>query len=205
MTRALTSQEVRSLENNDTVARIRAVGEVETGTVAYTTATQVVVEWPSEEGFVRYARETGRRLGCHGEVLRAVPEMAPVHDGAVAHTCHDLGSGAANVEPNDEAQIVASVKRDRARAKKLSEQQWLDEVREKLDERLGWENATPAEREALQKALSTAGTQPQSILVTELVKRETPYYAADKLVRWMCQQRKARRAQAAVVPDFAQW
>lgn len=65
----LTSVQLRALAAGDRVSRLTGPGNIETAPVASTTAIQIVVRWPSGD-IARYLRETGRRAGCPGEVLR---------------------------------------------------------------------------------------------------------------------------------------
>ena len=69
MREPLTSAQLRTLTVGDRVSRLVGPGIVETAPVTSTTATQIVVRWPAG-GIARYLRETGRRAGCPGEVLR---------------------------------------------------------------------------------------------------------------------------------------
>lgn len=202
MTRALTYHEVEVLEPDDLVARYRKIGSIEVGRVLRVMPHTLVIEF-EHTGQLRYDRSTGRQLGCKGNQLRTVPEaQAPVE-----HEVTDLGDNTANVEPNDEAQIVEQVKADRAAAKRMTQQAWLDAFQRYLDERLTWDHATLDERRALQAALSTAGSEPQSILVEHLSKSEVPYYTAGQLSAWVYRQRRdaCKVTVVAPTPDFAQW
>ena len=78
MQRPLTSAQLRSFAAGDRVSRLAGPGTVETAPVASTTATQIVVRWP--DGTTgRYLRETGRRAGCPGEVLRQAEPVLVVY------------------------------------------------------------------------------------------------------------------------------
>lgn len=158
---------------------------------------QPLDEWTTASGSVHLACDP-----CWNSFdLEAVFSEASQHDAT------DLGDDTANVEPNDEAQIVEQVKHDRAAAKRMTQQAWLDAVQRHLEERLTWDHATLDERRALQAALSTAGTEPQEILVKHLSKNEVPYYTASQLSAWVYRQRRdARQAKpVAHTPDFAAW
>lgn len=202
MTRALTYHEVEAIEPDDLVARYRRIGSIEVGRVLHVTTHTLVIEF-EHTGQLRYDRGSGRQLGCKGNQLRTVPEsQVPVE-----HEVADLGDDTANVEPNDEAQIIEQVKADRAAAKRMTQQAWLNAVQRHLEERLTWDHATLDERRALQAALSTAGTEPQEILVRHLSKSEVPYYTAGQLSAWIYRQRRdARKAKVVEpTPDFAAW
>jgi hypothetical protein len=67
--KTLTAAQLRSLTVGDRVSRLAGPGQEETAPVARITATQCEVVWPSGER-ARYWRESGRRAGCPGEVLR---------------------------------------------------------------------------------------------------------------------------------------
>lgn len=76
MTRALNSKELSALTVGRWVLRIPRIGDTEVGKVERVTPCTLVVQWQRER--VRYNRATGSRLGCRGEVLRAVHSPAPV-------------------------------------------------------------------------------------------------------------------------------
>jgi hypothetical protein len=77
---ALSSAQLRALSAGDRVSRIAGPGVVHTARVASTTATQIVVQWP-DATTGRYLRETGRRAGCPGEVLRQAEPVGQFFQG----------------------------------------------------------------------------------------------------------------------------
>jgi predicted Fe-S protein YdhL (DUF1289 family) len=207
MTRALNRDEIHALQVGTQVARFIGVNHMQYGSVERLTRTMIKVAWPYEDNLTAYSRETGARTDCHGEVLRSVPTARPAMDHAaevveeIEHATADLGAGAANIEPNDEAQIVATVRADRARAKTMGAGRWMNEVERYLRERLRWEHATPAEHEALQRACETQGTDPARVLERDLERREAPYYTAASLSAWVVRQRRACIA-TTTTPDY---
>lgn len=100
-------------------------------------------------------------------------------------------SRAINISPNDEAQTVSSIRADRHRARKIGRQAWLDWLNAELQRCLGYERATEAEIAALDQALKTPGSEPQTMLARDFARREVPYYVAGSLSSWIVRQRRA--------------
>lgn len=107
---------------------------------------------------------------------------------------------AINISPNDDAQTVRRIRADRHRARKISQQAWLDWLNDELPRYLGYESATEAEIAALDQALKTPGSEPQQMLARDFAKREVPYYVAGSLASWVVRQ---RRVAAAVTSEVA--
>jgi hypothetical protein len=75
----LTSAQLAALQPGDRVSRIALPGVWETAPVARVTSKQIGVMW-SDGRTVWYWRESGQRVGCHGEQLREPepdPRMSP--------------------------------------------------------------------------------------------------------------------------------